>query len=102
MKMKLKQDRQDRGLCYRCERRALFLEGHGAMRYECGGTNAVGCCYGYLPVKPITVKHAKGYGRRPMLYPLALSARVERKKDPELTLEFKVAKSEFVFYWIPK
>ena len=49
--------KNDPKLCYRCERRALFLENGSGPRFECKDVqHSVNSCYMFNPVKPISVK----------------------------------------------
>ena len=67
----------NKGLCYRCEYRAKFLEEGNGPRFECKVPEmSVMGCYMFQPVKPICIKPREGDGR-----PMSLnyfSARVER------------------------
>lgn len=73
-------------LCYRCEKRAKYLEGlPGAYRHECKDlTRSVGRCYQFEPVKPICVKPQEN-DDRPMTLNI-FSCRVQRVPDvyPEM------------------
>jgi len=47
----------NRGLCYRCESRAKYLELGLRPRFECGEVKgAKYSCYMYKPVSPVTLK----------------------------------------------
>lgn len=98
-------DADDYALCFRCEKRALYLEGRpGAFRSECKNVNiAVGGCYQFTPIKPIALAPRKG-DNRPLSLNL-LSCRVERV-PVEVNLELYpcVNKKEVstIPCWIPK
>jgi len=63
-------------LCYRCEKRARYLEDGHAPRCECADVNrAVYCCYAYRPVKPVVLARAPGYEDRPRFSPGMICAR---------------------------
>lgn len=89
-------------LCFRCERRAGFLETGMGPRAQCKDEGAIGNCYAYLPVKPIVLKKAKG-DRRPVGVPILIFARVERHKLADVDLRVLTkSRGKFVFYWEPK
>lgn len=74
MKKKLKVQ----GLCFRCENRALFLEGKGQPRCECGQVDSQVCgCYMFKPCKPIitTELDYPGAVKRPRFSSPMLSSR---------------------------
>lgn len=74
MKKKLKVQ----GLCFRCEHRALFLEGKGQPRCECGEINNQVCaCYMFKPCMPVitTVLEYPGMAKRPRFSSPMLSSR---------------------------
>lgn len=92
----------NKGLCFRCEYRAQFLESKRQPKYECGEVNsAVGGCYMFQPVKPISIKPKNGDGRPITLN--ILSARVERvEENVELKLEAKNGLNGTLIYWMPE
>ena len=92
----------NKGLCFRCEYRAKYLEEGGGPRFECQvPESSVVSCYMFKPVKPIIVKPKEGDNR-----PLSLnyfSARVERMKDSvELELKGQQLEKGVLIYWKPK
>lgn len=99
---------KNKGLCFRCEYRAHYLEeGHGP-RFECGVPEmCVNGCYMFQPVKPICIKPREGDNR-----PMSLnyfSSRVERTAfQPliELASTEQLASENIVggilVYWKPK
>lgn len=92
----------NRGLCWRCEHRALFHEGKGQSRYECGQNTAVVSCFMFQPVKPVILKKEKG-DKRPMFAGWGVSAWVnpsEKEADLELSTEKK--KDGWLLFWLPK
>lgn len=97
----MKTDSETR-LCFRCERRAEFLETGRGPRHECKQADAVGNCYAYLPVKPLVMKRPKGE-RRPVGGPMLLSARIGRVKIADVDLKIVPKnRGKFILYWEPK
>lgn len=63
------------GLCFRCEHRALSLEGRGNSRCECGDHNAqVASCYMFQPAKPVVTKMVSGYKKFMRFQPWMIAA----------------------------
>jgi hypothetical protein len=93
---------ENKGLCFRCEYRAQFLEEEHAPRFECGQINNtyVGC-YAYKPVKPIILKKRKG-DKRPQFAGHGFSARSEYGGEPEMELNLSKNKKGSILYWTPK
>lgn len=94
--------KNNRGLCFRCEHRATYLEEEYGPRAECKMDNmSVSGCYMFQPVKPICIKSREGDNR-----PLTLnyfSARVERVITPlELQLIGEETAEGLLVYWKPK
>lgn len=73
----MKKEFKVQGLCFRCESRALFLEGKGQPRCECGdSTRQVCSCYMFRPCKPVvTIEHKYSKIRRPRFSSPMLSSR---------------------------
>jgi len=90
-----------KGLCYRCEYRAQFLETEHGPRSECGNTgSAVGSCYMVAPVKPLVLlKNANSFNR-PQSAGAASRSHSETLADCRLNLESQRKGS--VLYWTPK
>lgn len=91
----------NKGLCFRCEYRAQFLENDRRARYECGEIeSSVFGCYMFKPVRPITIKPRNG-DPRPLALGL-LSCRVERvEEDPDLILTSLINDEGILVYWEP-
>lgn len=93
--------KNDRGLCFRCDYRADFLETGRTPRFECGVIESAVCgCYMFLPVKPIVIKKRDGDPR-----PITLdyfSGRVERVNIPNLSIQHKIIDNGMIVYWEPK
>jgi hypothetical protein len=95
-----------RGLCYRCEERARFLELGRAARCECGDVQrAVHGCYMYRPVLPHKLKPIDG-DRRPILAGALIAGRACSAGRPGTEeLELRVcpgpAKGEVLMYYAP-
>jgi hypothetical protein len=89
-------------LCFRCERRALFLERGEQYRYECGVVKgAIFSCYAFVPVKPLTIKPSAG-DNRPFLGPAMIAARVNAVGILDSKLRAKCAEGNAVtLYWVP-
>ena len=92
----------NKGLCFRCEYRAQFLEDKRQPRFECGMIeSSVMGCYMFQPVKPICIKPREGDDR-----PLSLnilSCRVERTENkPNLQLFTIQNENDTLIYWKPK
>jgi hypothetical protein len=63
-------------LCFRCERRAEFLENGFKPRFECGmEKTATSCCYMFMPCKPVAVVPNDGENR-PIFGPWMIAGRV--------------------------
>lgn len=89
----------NKGLCFRCEYRAQFLEEGVRSRFECGAPEfSAMSCYMFQPVKPICIKPREGDNR-----PMSLnyfSSRVERTENtPELELRSHTSKEGVLVYW---
>jgi len=53
-----------KGLCYRCEHRAQYLETGRRPRYECGLIEeAKHSCYMFIPAKPVFIERNEGEKR---------------------------------------
>ena len=66
-----------RGLCFRCEHRAMFLETGYRPRFECGmEKEASSCCYMFMPCKPVAVAPTAGE-KRPIFGPWMVAGRVQ-------------------------
>ena len=97
--MENKKTLNNKGLCYRCEHRAFFLETGSGARFECSQPEmSVMGCYMFQPVKPICIKPREGDSR-----PMSLnyfSSRVERvDASPELELKGEKTKEGILVYW---
>ena len=69
-----------RGLCFRCENRAIFLETGYHPRFECGmEKTASSSCYMFMPAKPIVVAPAVATEKRPIFGPWMIAGRVQSK-----------------------
>lgn len=92
----------NKGLCFRCEHRAFFLETGSGARFECSQPEmSVMGCYMFQPVKPICIKPREGDDR-----PLTLnyfSARAERVDvNPDMQLTASGSTDGILVYWKPK
>lgn len=89
------------GLCFRCEKRALFLEKkRPPYRYQCGLVERTGySCYAFTPIKPILMKKSLK-DRRPISLNV-FGARVMNTGDPNMVMEFKKTKKGLLVYWRP-
>ena len=88
-----------KGLCFRCEHRARFLEMGDRPRYECG--NVESCmhgCYMYLPVKPVILKQDED-DNRPQFGPVWFSSRSRYVGLPNMKLSLKHSDSGNLLYW---
>ncbi|OGX12796.1 MAG: hypothetical protein A2351_07350 [Omnitrophica bacterium RIFOXYB12_FULL_50_7] len=66
-----------KGLCFRCEHRARYLEDKIQPRYECGQPAlGVYSCYMFRPVRPLVLKQANKKDPRPILSMPMISGRV--------------------------
>lgn len=91
----------NKGLCFRCEWRARFLEEKRQPRFECGMIeSSVMGCYMFQPVKPICIKPREG-DNRPLSLNI-LSCRVERSdNEPNLQLSDTQNENDTLIYWTP-
>jgi hypothetical protein len=99
-------------LCYRCEKRALFLEDGHAPRHECKQHgHSLKICYCYEPVKPCTLRKTEQELlreiERPALGPPMLAARMQF--DSVGNFEYSVGidlaaegVESYTPYWTPK
>lgn len=89
-----------KGLCFRCEHRARFLEVQNGPRCECGDVKlAVYSCYMYQPVVPFVLEANEG-DDRPIGAPWMVAPRchaIEVYKD--CTLKLRMLKKGFLLYW---
>lgn len=93
---------EKRGLCFRCEYRAQYLEKGHAPRFECGQIKETKYgCYMYKPVRP--VKLAKNEGDpRPQFAGSMFSARSHiSDSDPEVVLDVQEYKDGNMIFWVP-
>ena len=89
-----------KGLCFRCDFRAKFLEGGSRPRHECGDVNTASMsCYMYKPVKPVILGRADGYEGRPQFGSPMINARSRRVGDPEMEVGVRMVPSGSVLYW---
>ena len=93
--------KKGKGLCYRCEYRAQYLETGHAPRYECSNIQSANySCYMYQPVKPVIVEKNKN-DNRPQFAGL-LSARSQLvEREPDLQLHLKEYEDGSMIYWKP-
>lgn len=91
------------GLCYRCEYRALVMEGEHGPRYECNAKDhEVGSCYMFRPVKPPVLQKSPGYKGRPRLEPIMCCARERMAGIANCGLGVKkIGRDKLSLYWIP-
>lgn len=92
-----------KGLCFRCDYRARFLETGRRPRFECG--NIEQCshgCYMYKPVKPVILTVQEGYEDRPQFGSAMISARSRYGGEPDVGLTVKEVNGGTVLYWTPK
>jgi len=93
---------QSCGLCYRCEKRAYYLEKGNAPRCECGNPEtSVYSCYCYQPVQPIILQRNK-HDKRQRFMGWMISAREHRVRIPKLQPKAQKYKDGIMVYWIPK
>lgn len=94
-------EKQNLGLCYRCESRAKFLEEGYGPRMECSEiTQAKYSCYMFNPVRPIAEQSNKGENRE--ITGCYLSGRSHRVDvDIHLTKVIEVIDGNIVKFWIP-
>ncbi len=95
---------EQRGLCFRCEHRANYLETGQAPRMECGSPEmCVGGCYMYKPVRPVVVEQQNPDDPRPIFGPPMLAGRVRFKRvsnddDNHLKL-VQPNDNEYLVFW---
>ena len=72
----MKKEIKHKGLCFRCEYRARFLEFRHQPRCECGMVHSSVCsCYMYKPVAPLVLVKSDNKDKRPFLGPAFISSR---------------------------
>ena len=88
-----------KGLCFRCDHRAIFLETGRRPRHECGEIEQCKyACYMHKPVKPVILR-ARGGDPRPQFGPAAISARSEYAGEPDMELNVMTVEGGAVLYW---
>lgn len=89
-----------KGLCFRCESRALFLETGRRPRFECGDIEQCNHgCYMYKPVKPVILAKVTG-DVRPQFGPSFISARSRYAGKPKMVLNVREVDEGNVLYWV--
>ncbi len=93
--------KENKGLCFRCEHRANFLETGRQPRYECGNIEQCNYgCYMYQPVKPVILAIQDGYEGRPQFGPAMISARSRYAGEPDMHLNAVHVDSGAVLFWV--
>jgi len=91
-----------KSLCYRCEHRAMFLEGEYRPRHECGLiTSAVENCYMYRPTRPMIIKKQKG-DKRVLFSGAGVSARCEGVEVADMDYRLAKTKKGYIVWCEPK
>lgn len=91
-----------RGLCFRCEFRALYLETGFGPRCECKDVQSSSySCYAFKPVMPLVVKPRTG-DRRSLYGGMLLGGRMTPVARSEMELHGKKVKHGYLAYWLPK
>ena len=98
-------EERDKGLCWRCEHRAVAHETGSGPRCECKDFSTAYCgCYMYRPVRPLVIK-AITYGRGPDIRPLGgppmIAARANRVGIGDVELAGTEDKNGLFMYWRP-
>jgi hypothetical protein len=92
-------EKDRRGLCWRCEHRAKYLETGRRPRFECGDVEHCSYgCYMYEPVRPVMLKKREG-DDRPQFGPYMISARSVYAGMPDMDLNVKKLENGNVLYW---
>lgn len=90
-----------KGLCHRCEYRAVYLETGNGPRYECKQSDSVHSCYMYRPVQPVTLERnpadTRDVGLPPMIGP-----RYHRGEKPDMLLSGQqIGENTILLWWSP-
>ena len=94
-------DTQRSGLCFRCEKRARFLEGGSQPRCECGDIkSSVFSCYAYRPVSPHAMESNEG-DERPAFGPAMISARMHSSGVPEVAYTLAQTEKGLAVFAVP-
>ena len=99
----MKKEKENIGLCFRCEHRARYLETNQRPRLECSLTDkSVYSCYMYRPVKPVILEKNKN-DRRYQLAPMMMSARshvyrLPKDGDEIILIATKIKRKLFLFW----
>jgi hypothetical protein len=89
-----------KGLCFRCDHRAKFLEFGWRPRYECGEPEkCVGGCYMYKPTCPVVLGKDPD-DERPQFSAPIISARSRFVEVADMELAVKVCDTGSVLYWV--
>lgn len=94
----IQEDQRTKGLCHRCEYRALFHERGLRPRSECGDiTLSVRSCYMFKPVKPFYIEVNEGE-KRPLSANI-LSARYHHAGECDMVLALESINDKMLLYW---
>lgn len=99
-----------KGLCYRCEHRALFHETYGTHqpRFECGDGGSKLACYMYSPVRPVVIEQAIKDDPRPWRLPNYFAGRAQIRRVAEVGEDIRLhvkgdeSTDEALLYWAPE
>jgi len=90
---------EKKGLCFRCEHRARYLETGSGPRCECKSEKTAVCgCYMYTPVKPVVLAVNEG-DTRPQFAGSMISARSHYVGIADGKLALKKYKDGSAMYW---
>jgi len=91
-----------RGLCYRCEHRAQYLEAGHRPRHECGEIQmGKYSCYMYLPIKPVILTKNEDDDRPQFAGSLFSARSYLSEREPDLKIHLKEYKDGAMLYWKP-
>jgi hypothetical protein len=96
-------EKENLGLCNRCEHRIAFIENNQRTRFECGNINStVNSCYAYIPVLPIKLTKSNKNDVRSVGLPPMLAPRYTRKDLSEYNYTAVIDnENDITYYAIP-
>ena len=91
------------GLCFRCEKRAKFLETGNRDRSQCGVIESqLYSCYCYEPIKPILLEKSDKSDIRDITLDIYSSRIKPAEKQPSLNMNLEMIDNGLLFYWKPE
>lgn len=97
------QTHEERGLCFRCDHRAQYLEDGEKPRLECGLIRTTKmACYMYQPVKPVMLSKLDDDDSRLRFRGPMFSSRERYAGIPNMELAATIDGELVTLYWVPR